>query len=106
MGIGYKVYQALVDEVWPGTEFPEDFRKEMIESYWWWNGGSCSECGRHRLSKADLTVDHIVPIRKGGKNSRQNAQVMCGSCNSKKGDTVTIWDEFWGRGGSRPRRRE
>lgn len=105
-GIGYKVYQALSDTVWPGTEFPEEFRREKIDRHWSWWGGFCFECWKGKLAKSDLTVDHIVPIRKGGKNSRHNAQVMCSSCNSKKQDGVSLLDHFFGRGGSRPRRRD
>jgi len=37
------------------------------------------------LGASVITVDHIVPISKGGINSIQNLQPLCYSCNSKKG---------------------
>ena len=105
-GAGYKILQTLLDEEWPGTEFPEAFRVELIENHWWWNGGSCPSCGGSGLRKCDLTVDHIVPIRRGGRNSRNNAQVLCLSCNCSKGENMSLADQFWGRGGKKPRRRD
>lgn len=32
-----------------------------------------------------LTIDHIVPLSKGGKNGLYNLQVCCNKCNHKKG---------------------
>lgn len=100
-----KGVQAMFDKDFPGTEFPKKFRAELIQEHWNLWGGYCSECERSSLRKRDLTVDHIVPIRKGGRNSRANAQVICGSCNSRKGDRCSLLDRFAGRGGRRPRRR-
>lgn len=31
------------------------------------------------------TVDHIVPLSKGGSCDESNLQLACGSCNRKKG---------------------
>jgi len=41
----------------------------------------CVCCGNSKI----LTVDHIVPISKGGANTIDNIQPLCRSCNSKKG---------------------
>jgi len=48
----------------------------------------CQMCGRQFPSK-ELTVDHIVPIIKGGDNNWENLQPLCKSCNSsKQGDLL------------------
>lgn len=44
---------------------------------------------KHRCKKCkcedDLTIDHIISVKNGGDNSDENLQVLCRSCNSKKG---------------------
>lgn len=43
---------------------------------------SCLRCG----SKKKLSLDHIQPVNKKGKNTISNLQTLCTSCNSKKSD--------------------
>lgn len=42
--------------------------------------GECAYCG----SKVKLTLDHFIPITKGGSDVQGNLLPACGSCNSKK----------------------
>jgi 5-methylcytosine-specific restriction endonuclease McrA len=44
----------------------------------------CCKCG----SKSKLHIDHIIPKSKGGKNSLDNVQILCQTCNLKKGNRV------------------
>ena len=41
----------------------------------------CLCCKR---SDVKLTIDHVVPISKGGTNTIDNVQPLCQSCNSRK----------------------
>jgi len=44
------------------------------------DGYRCGYCG----SKDELTIDHILPKSRGGKNSWENLVTCCSKCNSKK----------------------
>jgi 5-methylcytosine-specific restriction endonuclease McrA len=46
--------------------------------------GKCAKCG----STENLTIDHIWPQSLGGSTTPDNLQVLCATCNQKKGATV------------------
>ena len=48
---------------------------------------TCQYCGK-KLSPNKLTIDHIIPKYKGGRNSWKNLVAACKVCNSKKGNFV------------------
>lgn len=45
------------------------------------DGHACLTCG----STEDLTIDHIVPIVRGGGDEDHNLRTLCRRCNSRKG---------------------
>ena len=45
----------------------------------------CQYCG-NRFKEDDLTIDHVHPRSKGGKNDWDNVATACRDCNQKKGD--------------------
>ena len=48
-------------------------------------GGKCKGCGK-KFDKRNLTVDHIRPFSGGGGERLTNLQLLCGACNSLKGN--------------------
>ena len=48
-------------------------------------GGYCAGCDHH-FQPRNLTIDHVVPRAKGGKNDISNFQLLCHACNQLKGD--------------------
>lgn len=46
------------------------------------DGHKCVYCGNSK----QLTIDHLIPKSKGGKNTWENLVTCCSRCNVKKGD--------------------
>ena len=45
----------------------------------------CAYCG---VSSKSLTVDHVIPLSRGGKSNFENCVAACKGCNAKKGDKL------------------
>ena len=52
--------------------------------------GYCNACGT-QFDKQHLTFDHIIPRSKGGTDHISNLQLLCGNCNSTKGNRSQEW---------------
>jgi len=57
---------------------PSSIRKRILSA------GSCISCG----STERLTVDHKIPVSKGGSNEIQNLQCLCSTCNTQKSNRI------------------
>jgi 5-methylcytosine-specific restriction endonuclease McrA len=44
---------------------------------------TCQYCGKH---ESNLTIDHVIPKRHGGKDTWENLVAACIRCNNSKGD--------------------
>ena len=60
----------------------QERREQIIEQL----GGVCSH--PHCNCTIDLQFDHIIPFSQGGSNNEQNIQILCSSCNMKKGNKI------------------
>ena len=68
-------------------------KKELEKLY----VGPCSYCG----VSGKMTLDHVVPIQKGGQHSIGNLVPACGSCNSSKGQKLLVeWRKYKMRKGN------
>ena len=48
------------------------------------DGFVCSICGRGKEDNVKLQVDHIMPVSKNGKTTRENLRALCSDCNIGK----------------------
>lgn len=60
--------------------FTEPYVKHIIYDR---QNGLCAYCGQHRNIKY-MTVDHIIPLSKGGTDDIENLQCTCKKCNQFK----------------------
>jgi 5-methylcytosine-specific restriction endonuclease McrA len=51
------------------------------------HGGQCVYC-KKGISKGNATIDHVEPLKLGGKSSIQNLVIACQPCNSSKSHKV------------------
>ena len=49
------------------------------------NNYTCQICGKYMPDEVGLHIDHIIPIKAGGKSIYENLQVLCSKCNGSKG---------------------
>ena len=60
--------------------------KALRQSQWWRNKiarGICAYC-QGTFAPAELTMDHIVPLARGGRSTKGNVVPCCKACNTRK----------------------
>ncbi|MES2767941.1 MAG: HNH endonuclease [Bdellovibrionota bacterium] len=77
---------------------PKQLKKERdkardLKKTSWWNqkiqAGICYYCEK-KFSKDNLTMDHKVPIARGGTSSMNNIVCCCKACNTKKKSLTSV----------------
>jgi 5-methylcytosine-specific restriction endonuclease McrA len=71
--------------------------RELRNSQWWKrkrSTGICYYC-RGKFKTDELTMDHLIPIARGGKSVAGNVVPACKDCNTKKKFLLpTEWEEY------------
>lgn len=62
----------------PYSSIPLSKKNVYVRDYY-----TCQYCGSHEK----LTIDHVIPLKHGGKSTWENLVTCCFKCNNKKGDT-------------------
>ncbi len=60
--------------------------RKLKKTHWWLNQltlGICHFC-QQKFAARFLTLDHLVPLARGGASKRGNVVVACRSCNQSK----------------------
>ena len=64
--------------------------RELRHSEWWKRkraAGVCYYC-QCRIPPTELTMDHLVPLARGGKSTKSNLVPACKDCNTSKKYTL------------------
>ena len=71
--------------------------RELRQTQWWKRRcakGRCHYCGR-AVPARELTMDHIVPLVRGGRSTRGNVVPACKDCNTRKKSLLPMeWEAY------------
>ncbi|WP_291460934.1 HNH endonuclease [Desulfobacula sp.] len=86
---------SFTDEVFLKKE--RDKARKLRSSQWWKRKrslGVCHYCKNNFLPK-ELTMDHIIPLARGGRSQKFNLVPCCKECNTKKKQLLpSEWEEY------------
>lgn len=76
----------------------EKHKARLLRATQWWKRkigkGLCYYC-KKSVSPKKLTMDHIVPISRGGMSTKGNVVPCCKTCNTRKKQLLPMeWDEY------------
>jgi len=71
--------------------------RDLRQSQWWKRQlaeGRCHYC-RQEFSPRELTMDHVVPVARGGYSRRGNVVPCCKDCNNQKQSMLPVeWTQY------------
>lgn len=87
-----EVMRARIEE---RTPFPWSVKEPLLKE----TNGVCAHCGTPLDRYTNLSVDHFIPLNKGGTNDSGNLTVLCDDCNLEKSDMVLppVWYPYLGK---------
>jgi 5-methylcytosine-specific restriction protein A len=79
------------------TKREKNIARELRKTSWWkrkCDCGTCYYCNK-KVHPRELTMDHIVPLARGGRSVKSNIVTACKDCNTKKKYLLPIeWEEY------------
>jgi 5-methylcytosine-specific restriction endonuclease McrA len=71
--------------------------RALRKTRWWQqktSTGTCYYCDE-KVGFKDLTMDHIIPLTRGGRSTKDNLVPCCKKCNNEKKNALPIeWDQY------------
>lgn len=71
--------------------------RDLRKTRWWQQKtapGLCHYCG-NQVAFKDLTMDHLVPLARGGRSTKDNLVPCCKNCNNRKKSMLPLeWEEY------------
>lgn len=71
--------------------------RDLRRTQWWKRRtakGECYYCNA-AITPNELTMDHIVPISRGGRSTKGNVVPACKECNTKKKQLLPMeWEKY------------
>lgn len=75
----------------------KDKARKLRKSRWWQEKLAACRCYycTQAFKPKDLTMDHIVPLARGGRSTKDNLVACCKECNNKKKTLLPMeWEEY------------
>lgn len=72
------------------TNFTNEEKEDVLKK----SGGICAHCGKPIYIGYQFSVDHYIPLTKGGVNRSYNLVPLCKECNKKKDDKIFEPEEY------------
>lgn len=90
--------EALVHGPDEATIRAERHKARQLRKTRWWQqktaSGTCWYCGE-KVGYAQLSMDHVIPLARGGRSTKDNLVPCCKACNTKKKTSLPVeWDEY------------
>ena len=70
--------------------------RALKKTHWWQQRlaeGKCHYCG-NAFDRSELTLDHVVPLARGGGSTKGNCVPACKACNASKRLSTPVEDIF------------
>ena len=99
-GTGIESPEMIVEYDMVGEEHirrEKEAARRLRKTQWWRNRigrGVCHYC-QLQVGKDQLTMDHVVPLSRGGRSKKGNVVPCCKECNNRKKSMLPIeWEEY------------